>query len=62
MTSEQQTFPVAPRRPVERTFHGHTFSDPYEWLREKDSPEVRAHLDADNTYAKAVTADLAPLR
>lgn len=62
MTSEQQTFPVAPRRPVERTFHGHTFSDPYEWLREKDSPEVRAHLDAENTYAEAVTADLAPLR
>lgn len=62
MTSEQQTFPVAPRRPVERTFHGHTFSDPYEWLREKDSPEVRAHLDAENAYAEAVTADLAPLR
>ncbi|MXN62537.1 prolyl oligopeptidase family serine peptidase [Bacillus sp. BGMRC0062] len=62
MTSEQQTFPVAPRRPVERTFHGHTFADPYEWLREKDSPEVRAHLDAENTYAEAVTADLAPLR
>nr|WP_312965196.1 prolyl oligopeptidase family serine peptidase [Kocuria rhizophila] len=62
MTSEQQTFPVAPRRPVERTFHGHTFFDPYEWLREKDSPEVRAHLNAENTYAEAVTADLAPLR
>lgn len=62
MTSEQQTFPVAPRRPVERTFHGHTFADPYEWLREKDSPEVRAHLDAENAYAEAVTADLAPLR
>ena len=62
MTSEQQTFPVAPRRPVERTFHGHTFSDPYEWLREKDSPEVRAHLDAENAYAEAVAADLAPLR
>lgn len=62
MTFEQQTFPVAPRRPVERTFHGHTFVDPYEWLREKDSPEVRAHLDAENAYAEAVTADLAPLR
>ncbi|MDO4920012.1 S9 family peptidase [Kocuria sp.] len=54
--------PVAPRRPVERTFHGHTFSDPYEWLREKDSPEVRAHLEAENAYSEAVTADLAPLR
>ncbi|MGX0887394.1 oligopeptidase B [Kocuria rhizophila] len=62
MTSEQQTFPVAPRRPVERTFHGHTFCDPYEWLRDKDSPEVRAHLDAENAYAEAVTADLEPLR
>ncbi|CAL8897072.1 S9 family peptidase [Kocuria varians] len=75
MTSEQPTqpanprsedtvahFPVAPRRPVERTFHGHTFTDPYEWLREKDSPEVRAHLDAENAYSESVTADLAPLR
>nr|WP_312607498.1 S9 family peptidase [Kocuria rhizophila] len=62
MTSEQQTFPVAPRRPVERTFHGHTFCDPYEWLRDKDSPEVRAHLDAENAYAETVTADLEPLR
>ncbi|RKQ34205.1 S9 family peptidase [Kocuria tytonis] len=72
MTSTQPTtsaesptgipYPVAPRRPVERTFHGHTFSDPYEWLREKDLPEVRAHLDAENAYAEATTADLAPLR
>ncbi|RLZ04435.1 S9 family peptidase [Kocuria tytonicola] len=67
MTSEHPTptgtpYPVAERRPVERTFHGHTFSDPYEWLREKDSPEVRSHLDAENAYSEAVTADLAPLR
>ena len=72
MTSEQPVpsaesptgtaYPVPPRRPVERTVHGHTFSDPYEWLRDKDSSEVRAHLDAENAYSEAVTADLAPVR
>lgn len=62
MTSEQLSYPVAPSRPVERTFHRHTFADPYEWLRDKDSPEVRSHLDAENAYAEATTEDLAPLR
>lgn len=62
MTSEQPTFPPTTRRPVERTFHGHTFEDPYEWLRDKDAPEVRAHLEAENAWSDAATADLAPLR
>ena len=62
MTSEQPSYPVTPSRPVERTFHGHTFADPYEWLRDKDSPGVRSHLDSENAYAEATTADLEPLR
>ena len=37
--------PVAPRHPHVRTHHGDEFVDEYEWLREKDSPEVIAHLD-----------------
>ena len=38
--------PVAAKRPVARTHHGDTFEDPYEWLRAKDDPEVRALLEA----------------
>lgn len=65
--SEQSTSqpPSAPRpeqRPVERTFHGDTVIDPYEWLRDKEDPQVIAHLEAENAYADARTAHLAPLR
>ncbi|MEF3121316.1 S9 family peptidase [Kocuria flava] len=54
--------PRIDRRPAQRAFHGHLFEDPYEWLREKESPEVLAHLGAENDYAEASTAHLGPLR
>lgn len=54
--------PIADRRPAARTHHGHTFDDPYEWLRAKDDPEVIAHLGAENAHADAALAHLAPLR
>ncbi|MCR2818238.1 S9 family peptidase [Microbacterium sp. zg.Y1090] len=54
--------PVAERRPRERTHHGDTVVDAYEWLRAKDDPGVIAHLEAENAYTEARTAHLAPLR
>jgi oligopeptidase B len=36
--------------------------DDYAWLREKESPEVTAYLEAENAYAEAVMAPLAGLR
>src|SRR6478609_7596912 len=54
--------PVAPRVPTTRTFHGDTFIDEYEWLRDKESSETVAHLEAENAYTKAMTAHLADLR
>ena len=54
--------PVAARRDVVRDHHGDRVVDPYEWLRDKESPEVVAHLEAENAYAEAMTAHLAPLR
>ncbi|GAA1105380.1 S9 family peptidase [Nesterenkonia jeotgali] len=56
------TAPQAKQIPTERTHHGDTFVDHYEWLREKDSPEVLEHLHAENAYAEAVTAAQKPLR
>ncbi|WP_418278028.1 S9 family peptidase [Isoptericola jiangsuensis] len=56
------TAPVAPKRPTERTHHGHTFVDDYEWLRAKESPDVLAHLEAENAWTQAQVAHLAPLR
>ncbi len=54
--------PRAAKRPTERTHHGDTVVDDYEWLRDKDNPEVIAHLEAENAWTEAETASLAPLR
>jgi oligopeptidase B len=54
--------PVAERRPHTTEHHGRTRVDDYEWLREKESPEVVAHLAAENAHTEARTAHLADLR
>ena len=54
--------PRAEQRETTREHHGDVVVDPYEWLRDKEDPAVRAHLEAENAYAEAVTADLQPLR
>jgi oligopeptidase B len=56
------TPPVAARRPHERTHHGDTFVDHYEWLRDAESPETVALLEAENAYTEARTAHLEQLR
>ena len=43
--------PVAKRVETRREYHGDVFVDPYEWLRDKESPEVIAYLEAENEYA-----------
>lgn len=54
--------PVARKVPTERTHHGDTFVDNYEWLRSKESADVVEHLKAENAYQEAVTAHQQPLR
>ncbi|OBF92807.1 oligopeptidase B [Mycobacterium sp. 852002-51152_SCH6134967] len=54
--------PVAKRVDTRREHHGDVFLDPYEWLRDKTSPEVIAHLEAENAYTEHVTEHLASLR
>lgn len=56
------TPPVAKKVPTERTHHGDTFVDSYEWLRDKESAKVVEHLKAENAYQEAVTAHQEPLR
>ena len=48
--------PVASMRPIVRKFHGREFVDNYEWLRDKDNPEVIAHLEAENAYTEEKTS------
>ena len=45
-----------------RELHGERFEDPWFWLRERDDPEVRAYLEAENAYAEAWLAPHAELR
>ncbi len=61
-TSQSIEPPVAKKVPLERTHHGDTFVDDYEWLRDKDSPETLAYLEAENAYTEQATAHLAGLR
>ncbi|MDW8326089.1 MAG: S9 family peptidase [Anaerolineales bacterium] len=50
------TAPLAPKRPHPITQHGQTRVDDYFWLRNRDDPEVRRYLEAENAYAEAVMA------
>ncbi|MGG6894488.1 MULTISPECIES: S9 family peptidase [Rhizobium] len=67
------TPPAAPKHPVTDTRHGISRSDDYAWLRAdnwqamfKDpsilAPEIRAHLEAENTYMNAAMADTKDLQ
>ncbi|MBW9211538.1 S9 family peptidase [Mumia sp. zg.B53] len=61
-TSSGPRPPVAPRHPQVRVHHGDEVVDDYEWLRDKDAPETRAYLEAENAYAAERTEHLEALR
>jgi oligopeptidase B len=46
--------PVAAQRPHSTTAFGEQRDDPYYWLRQRDNPEVIAHLEAENSYTASV--------
>ena len=59
-----QTAPLPPVAPTQRhvvKWHGQEVSDPWFWLRDKDSAPVLDYLKAENAYTEAMTAGLAPL-
>ena len=51
--AETATPPVAAKKPRDVSVHGDRRIDDYFWLREKDDPEVQAHLKAEAAYAEA---------
>ena len=53
--------PVARRDPRTRVIHGETLVDPYAWLCERDSAEVRAHLEAENAFTARSMRHAEPL-
>lgn len=56
------TPPKAKSVPHRREHHGDVFIDDFEWLRDKNDPEVIEHLNAENAYTDAALAHLQPLR
>ena len=46
--------PVAKKVPHVTEVNGHQMTDNYFWLRDKQNPEVRAYLEAENAYTDAV--------
>ncbi|WAS90988.1 S9 family peptidase [Nannocystis punicea] len=55
--------PVARKEPhVVELANGLKLVDEYHWMRRKDAPDVLDHLRAEDAYAEAMTAHLAPLR
>ena len=73
MNQKAPTPPVAPRRPHSFTHHGITVTDDYAWLKDENwqevlrdpsvlKPDIRAYLEAENTYADAVLGHTEPLQ
>ncbi len=54
--------PIARREAHVVELHGDRRVDEYAWLREKNNPEVRAYLEAENEYADSILAPAAALR
>jgi oligopeptidase B len=52
--------PVAAKKPHIFTEHGHTRTDDYFWLKERENPEVIDYLNAENAYCEAVLKDSKP--
>jgi oligopeptidase B len=45
--------PIAPRHRRVLELHGERLIDDYFWMRERDNPETRAYLEAENAYGEA---------
>lgn len=55
-TVGEVTPPTARREPAPTTLHGITLQDDYRWLRDKESPEVIAYLNAENAWTAVAMA------
>jgi len=56
------TPPNAEPRPHTLSHLGHTWTDEYAWLRDRDDPRVLEHLQAENAHTEHATAHLDPTR
>src|ERR1700727_3237586 len=61
-TVTRSTPPFAQPKHTETSLHGHTLADDYAWLRDKESQETLAYLEAENQYTAAVMEPTAELQ
>jgi oligopeptidase B len=61
-SADPTTPPVARRHPVEHVIHDDRRIDPYNWLHDKNSPEVIAYLNAENAYTDGILRGTEPLQ
>lgn len=54
--------PVAKKIPFQHCLHGHTREDPYHWMRDRENPEVIAHLEAENRHTEESMVPVAGLQ
>jgi oligopeptidase B len=54
--------PKAPRHPTPLATNGTVRTDDWFWLRDRDNPEVRAYLEAENAYTDEWFAETGDLR
>lgn len=54
--------PVAKKIPKTMSIHGDTRVDDYYWMRERENPEVKAYLTAENAYTDAMMKPTVPLQ
>jgi len=61
-STESPTPPATSRKPHEIAIHGRVLTDDYLWLRNKNTPEVVSHLEAENAFAAAFGRPTAALQ
>jgi oligopeptidase B len=54
--------PLAKQIPKELSLHGDIRIDDYYWLNERDNPDVRAYLEAENNYLEAILEPVKDVR
>jgi oligopeptidase B len=56
------SFPVPPKRPDTLIQHGHSRTDDYYWMRERDDPALMEYLKQENEYLDKVMQHTRPLQ
>ncbi len=61
-TSSQPAPPIAKKTPKVTEINGRKLVDDYFWLRDKPNPEVKAYLEAENTYTGVLMKPTEPFQ